>query len=51
MFRSPVVRAVLGLAIISGVYFSGVAVRQLLGSCVDIRNTSKESVRNVSVKV
>ena len=51
MFRSPVVRAVLGLAIVSGVYFSGVAVRQLLGSCVDIRNTSKESVRNVSVKV
>ena len=51
MFRSPIVRAVLGLAIVSGVYFSGVAVRQLLGSCVDIRNTSKESVRNVSVKV
>jgi len=51
MFRSPIVRAVLALAIVSGVYFSGVAVRQLLGSCVEIRNTSKQSVRNVSVKV
>jgi hypothetical protein len=51
MFRSPLVRAVLALAIVSGVYFSGVAVRQFLGSCVDIRNTSMQSVRNVRVKV
>lgn len=51
MFRSPVVRVVLGLVILSGIYFSGVAIRQLLGSCVDIRNTSQQSVRNVSVKV
>jgi hypothetical protein len=51
MFRPPIVRVVLVLAIVSGVYFSGVAVRQLLGSCVDIRNTSRQSVRNVSVKV
>lgn len=51
MSCAPVVRAVLGLAILSGLYFSGVAIRQLLGSCVDIRNTSKESVRNVSVNV
>ena len=51
MFRSPAVRVVLSLAIVSAIYFSGVVIRQLLGSCVDIRNTSNQSVRDVRVKV
>jgi hypothetical protein len=51
MFRSPVGRLLLGFAGLCLFYFLGVALRQLFGSCVDIRNASTETVRDVSVKV
>jgi hypothetical protein len=51
MFRSPVGRLLLGVAGLCVFYFLGVALRQLCGSCVDIRNASTETVRDVSVKV
>src|SRR5579862_5930591 len=51
MPRSPMVRLVLVCAGVVGFYLLGVGVRQLSGSCVDIRNTSKDAIRNVSVTV
>lgn len=51
MFRSPVGRLLLGFAGLCLFYFLGVALRQLFGSCVDIRNASTETVRDISVKV
>lgn len=33
------------------IYLAGVAVRHHLGSCVDIRNTSGETIRQVSIRV
>jgi hypothetical protein len=51
LFRLTAVRVLLGLAAVFLFYLLGVAVRQLYGSCVDIQNSSTETVRNVSVRV
>jgi hypothetical protein len=51
MSRSPVIRAVLAAAALIVFYLLGVAVRQHYGSCVDIRNLSGNTVRQVRVTV
>jgi hypothetical protein len=51
MLRSPVIRAVLAAAALIVFYLLGVAVRQHYGSCVDIRNLSGKTVRQVRVTV
>jgi hypothetical protein len=51
VLSSPIVRALLGFGALCLFYLLGVAVRQHYGSCVDIRNTSTETMRQVSVKV
>ena len=51
MLSSPVIRAVLAAAALIVFYLLGVAVRQHYGTCVDIRNMSGKTVRQVRVTV
>jgi hypothetical protein len=51
LFRSPIVRALLGILAIIVLYFMGVGVRRLYGSRVDIRNAGYETMRHVTLKV
>jgi hypothetical protein len=51
MLGSPVIRAVLAAVALIVFYLLGVAVRQHYGSCVDIRNMSGKTVRQVRVTV
>jgi hypothetical protein len=48
---SPVIRAVLAAVALIVFYLLGVAVRQHYGICVDIRNMSEKTVRQVRVTV
>jgi hypothetical protein len=51
VLRSPLIRAVLATAALIVFYLLGVAARQHYGSCVDLRNLSGKTVRQVRVTV
>jgi hypothetical protein len=51
VLRSPVIRAALATAALIVFYLLGVAARQHYGSCIDLRNLSGKTVRQVRVTV